>query len=165
MKIFSVLVSLMVATSAFAAPSDIVTGSAGANVVVAQNAKDDYKAELNVAFGYDHVLAQGFQIGGNIAGSFNDDVNTFSALVGPGYNFNPEDIANSFNVDVKVGFVRASVANQTETEFAATIQGGKRFKLAESVSYAPGVEVSKIFADGAKDPTFTVNIFKFAFLF
>ena len=165
MKIFSILVSLIVATSAFAAPSDIVSGSAGANVVVAQNANDDYKAQLNVAFGYDHVFAQGYQVGGLLAGSFNQDDNVFAALVGPGYNFSPEDIGNSFNVDVKVGFIRSSINNREETEFAAVVQGGKRFKLSESVSYAPGLEVSKIFADDSKDPTFTVNIFKFAFLF
>lgn len=165
MKIcLTILLSLFTATS-FAAHSDVLTGSTNANLVLAQDATDDYKASFNVTSGYDHVYANGLQVGATLGGSFSDDYNTFSALVGPGYSFNPEDIGNSFNADVKVGFVRTNIGNHTETEFAATVQGGKRFKLADSVSYAPGVEVSKIFADNAKDPTITFNIFKFAFLF
>ncbi|MEA9356646.1 hypothetical protein SHI21_10540 [Bacteriovorax sp. PP10] len=167
MKIcLTILVSLFAATTSFAAPlSDVLTGSTNANLVLAQDSNDDYKASFNAAFGYDHVYANGLQVGATIGGSFSDDYNTFTALVGPGYNCSPEDIGNSFNADVKVGFVRTNIGNHTETEFAATVQGGKRFKLAESVSYAPGIEVSKIFADNAKDPTITFNIFKFAFLF
>lgn len=166
MKIcLTILLSLFAATTSFAAPlSDVLTGSTNANLVLAQE-NDEYKASFNTTFGYDHVYATGLQVGATIGGSFGDDYSFFTALVGPGYSFSPEDIGNSFNVDVKVGFVRATVFSHTETEFAATVQGGKRFKLAESVSYAPGIEVSKIFADNAKDPSITFNIFKFAFLF
>lgn len=166
MKIcLTILLSFFAATTSFAAHSDVLTGSTNANLVLSQDSKDDYKATFNAAFGYDHVFVNGLQVGSTIEGSFGDDYSTFTALVGPGYSCSPEDIGNSFNVDVKVGFVRASIGNHTETEFAATVQGGKRFKLADSVSYAPGVEVSKIFADNAKDPTITFNVFKFAFLF
>lgn len=165
MKFFLAILLSLAATTTFAAQTDIVTGSTNANLVLAQDSKDDYQATFNVGMGYDHVFNTGLQIGGTLLGSFGDDYSTFTALVGPGYNLTPNDIANSFNADVKIGFVRSSINGHAETEFAATIQGGKRFKLAESVSYAPGVEISKIFADNAKDPSFTFNIFKFAFLF
>lgn len=159
------MLSVFVATSAFAKNDDIITGSSNANLVLAQDSKDDYKPTFNVAFGYDHVYAEGIQVGANLAGTFGDNYSVFTALVGPGYNFSPNDIGNSYNVDVKVGFVRAEYGSTENTDFAAVVQAGKRFKLAENVSYAPGLEVSKVFYDNAKDPAFTFNIFKFAFIF
>lgn len=166
MKIcLAILLSMSIATAAFAKNDDVITGSTSANLVLAEDYKDDYKPTFNMAFGYDHVYAQGYSIGGTLEGSFGDDYSTFKALVGPGYNFTPNDVANSYNVDVKIGFIRSSIGNNEDTEFAAAVQGGKRFKLAENVSYAPGVEVSKTFADDAKGATFTFNVFRFAFIF
>lgn len=161
----SMLVSLFVATNAFAAPSDIVSGSTGANIVMAKDSNDDYKPTFNVAFEMDHVFDGGLQVGGLLGGSFNDDDNVFSFLVGPGYNLNAQDIANSFYATAKIGFVRADVSGDANTEFAALVEGGKRFKLSESVSYSPGLVVTKVFADENDDAVFTVNIFKFSFLF
>ena len=160
----SILFSLLVATNVFAAPSDIVSGSTGSNVEISKDLDDKYSPTLNINFEYDHAFEQGLQVGALAMGSFDDDNNAFAFLVGPGYNLNPQDLANSFYATLKIGFVRADIFGYSDTEFAGQIEGGKRFKLAESVSYSPGLVISKTFADDM-DAVFTVNLFKFSFLF
>lgn len=160
----SILASLFVATTAFAAPSDIVSGSTNANLLFSKNSNDKYEASFNLSTEYDHAFDNGLQVGGLLAGEFTDDTNAFTALIGPGFNLNAQDLANSFYGTVKVGFSRISVNSERNTEFTARAEAGKRFKLSESVSYAPGVAVTHVFVDNA-DPIFELNIFKFSFLF
>nr|BDT28192.1 hypothetical protein BHI3_16580 [Bacteriovorax sp. HI3] len=160
----SILASLLVATTAFAAPSDIVSGSTNSNLFFSKNSDDKYEASLYLATEYDHAFENGLQVGGLLEGAFTDDDNAFTFLVGPGYNMNAQDLGNSFYGTVKAGFTRVSINGDKNTEFTARAEFGKRFKLSESVSYAPGVAVTHVFADET-DPTFQVNIFKFSFLF
>jgi hypothetical protein len=145
---------------------EIVTGSTNAALIFSQNYKgDDYRGRFNTNLGYDHAFEKGFEFGGEIGINISSGYSSYQFTVGPTYNFQAQDIENSYNVGVKAGILIDHSSGYTYDNAIGTLEGGKRFKLAEGITYSPGLKITKVFGAGEADPTFTFNIFKFSLFF
>jgi hypothetical protein len=167
MKIFLfTLMLLALATNSFArGTADIVTGAANANIYMAKDSADDYQTRFHVYGSYDRAFATGLQFGGALYADFGSNYSDYSLLVGPGYNFQHNDLENSFFVLARGGIVISKFLGHTSTNGAIHFEGAKRFKILDNVSYVPGIEISKTLGSNTADPTFAFNIFKFSIFF
>lgn len=161
------LLGLLAAGSAYANPKHIITGSTSSSLIFAQtySNSDDYEVTFNATAGYDYVLEKNLMAGAEANLSFFDGGSFVQLAVGPGYNFS-NDIANSYYASLKVGFSSLHIDRaDTETNAVILAEGGKRFKINESVSYAPSLRISKELGSDSRDPSFSVDILRFALLF
>jgi hypothetical protein len=145
----------------------IVSASASNSSVIVYDStnKGDYKAQFGLTTSYDHAFAHGFQFGGDFQTSFYSGGHSFTLVAGPGYNFTPNDIENSYFASIKFGVTSTKFDSETETNAVAVLTGAKRFKLMEHVSYVPGVRIQKIFGTDTPDPMFSFDLLKISIIF
>lgn len=166
MKIYFAIMLFILTVNSFAKSSaEIFTGSSSANVIMTKTPYDNYKTRFNVVLGYDHAFSNGLQLGTNLSADFGTSYNSYSVLVGPAYNFNPEDIENSFYAGFKGGVIISNLYGFSTTDAIISAEISKRFKLADRVSYVPGIEAAKVLGPNSNDPTIVFNIFRFSLLF
>ena len=164
--ILSLVFLILTTTLSFAKNSaDIFTGSSSANLLFTKAQYEDYKASFVGTIGYDHVFSQGIQLGTVGAAVIGDGYKSITILVGPGYNLNANDLENSFYMSFMMGVDRISYGSYTHSDFVVQADGGKRFKIANGITYSPGVTISKVTGPNSDDPAISINIFKFSLLF
>jgi hypothetical protein len=99
--------------------------------------------------GYAKRLGEIFQLGAKITFVSGSGVTFIQFLAGPTVNFGnfgeggAFDLQNSFFLRGVAGISSASVASFSNTDFAFEFSLGKRFRLSESISYAPTFAVEK----------------------
>lgn len=166
MKFLIAIMLTALTTNSFAkSTAEIFTGSSNANVNMVQTGHEEYETRFNIDLGYDHAFSNGLQLGAEVTGNFGSDFNIFSLLVGPAYNFNSEDLENSFYIGAKGGFITATFEGTSATDAIISAEISKRFKLADGISYVPGVNAAKVLGPNSNDPTIVFNLFKFSVLF
>jgi hypothetical protein len=129
--------------------------------------KDGYnevKSSFDATAAYDYSFAQGLMLGADFGTSIYSNSSFWSLAIGPGYNFNKQDIENSYFATAKIGAASSHYGSYSSTHALMTLKGGKRFKLMEHVSYVPGLSISKVFEIGS-DPTLTFEILRIAIIF
>lgn len=165
MKSLLAIVVLLFSLNSFAKSSaDIFTGGTSSSLLFSKDVNNSYEASFNLALGYDHAFESGLQLGTTLSTTIFSSMTSVTVLVGPGYNFSPTDLENSFYVDLKAGANGYDWYGTTSYDAMAAVLFGKRFKLAENISYSPSISVTHVFQE-ENDPTFSVNIARFSLLF
>lgn len=129
-------------------------------------------AMINAALGARYLIDYGIQLGmasvltDAYSSSTNVSVTGLTFLAGPTFNLPINDIENAFSIDTDFGFTTAAVRSTalagTTTSFTFLAGIGKRFKIAEHVSYYPGFSAILI----TNAPTqFTISPVGFSFFF
>lgn len=165
----SLLSLLMISGAALAKDTaHIISAQSSSSLLFSKTSSysDDYEATFTLGTGYDYAFAGGFQLGATAAAAVYSGGSSFSLAVGPGYNFSSNDIENSFFVAFKGGFVTYHFdAQDSDTTAFLSLDMAKRFKIAENISYVPGLNVTKELGDDARDPSFSFEIVRFSLLF
>jgi len=165
MKSLLAITALFFSLNTFAKSSaDIFTGGTSSSLLFSKDLNNKYEASFNLAVGYDHAFNTGLQLGGSFSTTIFSSVTNSTLLIGPGYNFSPEDLGNSYYVELRAGVNGYDFYGTTSYDAVGAVLFGKRFKLAENVSFSPSVSVTHVFLDG-NSPTFSVNIARFSLLF
>ncbi|MBC7539979.1 MAG: hypothetical protein H7281_14245 [Bacteriovorax sp.] len=126
---------------------------------------DSYNATFNLDVGYDYAFANGLQLGGNFETIIYSHSSVWKLGAGPAYNFNHKNIENSFFAGLKVGTISTHYGSYTNISGFISIEGGKRFRLMENVSYVPGVIVEKILGSNTPDASFAFEFFRLSLIF
>jgi hypothetical protein len=157
---------MLLSASAFAkSEGHIITASSTkSSLSIFKDSYDEVQGSFDATAAYDYSFAQGLMLGADFGTSIYSNSSFWSLAVGPGYNFNKQDIENSYYATAKVGAASSHYGSYSTTYALVTLKGGKRFKLMEHVSYVPGVSISKVFVTGS-DPTLTFEIFRIAIIF
>lgn len=142
----------------------LISGSANSNLSFRES-NNSYEGIFNLNFGYDYAFDSGIQIGGVAGTAFSSGYRSYFLLLGPTYNFNKEEIENSFFVGLKAGLRSYHFTNYSNTYALINADAGKRFRLTDSISYVPGVEISKNLDDSSENPTLTFQILRFTLVF
>jgi hypothetical protein len=94
---------------------------------------------------YRYTLSESFQLGSKISTNFSS-ADTFSSKslrfsVGPVFNFGAESLQDSYFLDAQVGIgiSKYNDAGDWDGSRSLSLNFGKRFALAESVSYNPSL--------------------------
>lgn len=145
--------------------ADIFSGSTSSLFLFSQSASQSYRTSFWAATAYDHAFSSGLQIGMTATASMQSESNIFSLTAGPAYNFNADDLENSFFVGIQGGGVSTNYTSYHSFDSIVAAEIGKRFKLAEGICYSPGFSASKALGPNSNDPTYSINIFKFSVLF
>jgi len=169
MRLFKLcLLSLVLTSSAFAKDSaHIITGSTSSSISAAKlDWSDSYDIDFSATLGYDYAFTGGFQLGGTAGVGIFSGGSSVALTVGPGYNFSPEDVENSFFTAIRFGVVNLHIDSETSvTDTFISAEIAKRFKVLENVSYVPGLQVTKEVGSDAADPTFNFDIFRVSLVF
>jgi hypothetical protein len=164
MRIFILASLLLLSFNAFS--TEIISGSTSSSLFLTHNDySDKYEPTFVFHLGYDHVFTNGIQLGSDAVGSIYNNGSSYSLTVGPGYNFSPDDLLNSFYVLIKGGVVVNDLGGSADTNAVAFVEAGKRFKILDHVSYVPGISVYQDFGPNSADPTIKIIFAKFSFLF
>ncbi len=156
----------LLSTTAFAKSSgEIFTASSNSNLIFSQRNYENYKASFNATVGYDHAFSNGFELGGTFGLSVISHYSIYALTVGPTYNIQGKDIENSYYAGFKIGMQVENTYGYTYDNAIAIVEGGKRFKIIEGITYSPGVTITQVFGANADDPTIAINIFKFSLVF
>jgi hypothetical protein len=165
MRILILALSALLTSTTFAKEgTHIITGSTSSSLFFF-DAGDKYESSFILGGGYDYACESGLMLGTNAGLSIGSGYSTYNLLVGPGFNFNKSDVANSAFASVKAGVEINRFYGLTSTDAVATLEVGKRFKLGDNVSYSPTISAHKMFSHNAADPTFALNLVKFSFQF
>lgn len=161
-------ISVLGVTEAVKADTHIVSGSATSSVLLSESSSswsDSYEATFGLGVGYDYAFTNGFQLGGETSVGIYDGGSLISLAVGPGYNFN-SDIANSFFVKINLGYTKMHIDSFIDSDNTfLTLQVAKRFKLNESISFVPGIQVLKVLETDSPKPSISIDLFNFSLLF
>lgn len=164
----SCLVLLSLCSTAFAKDSaHILSGQTSSRVSASKPVYDDrYDTDFGLGIGYDRAFSGGFQFGGTLGAALFSGGSLVTLNVGPGYNFSPEDVENSFYTAFRFGVQTLHInEDATDTDTFLTLEIAKRFKLMENVSYVPGVTVQKYLGSNAADPSFSLELFRLSLVF
>lgn len=169
MRLFKLcLLSLVLASAAYAKDSaHIITGSTSSSVSASQPEwSDSYDIDFSATLGYDYAFTGGFQLGGTAGVGIFSGGSSGTLTIGPGYNFSPDDIENSFFTTIRFGVSNLHIDSETSvTDTFISAEFAKRFKVIENVSYVPGLLVTKELGPDAADPTFNFDIFRLSLVF
>jgi len=162
----SFLFLILLSASVFAKSEGhiISASSTKSSLSIFKDGFGEVRGSFDATAAYDYSFAQGLMLGADFGTSIYSNSSFWSLAVGPGYNFNKQDIENSYYVTAKGGAASSHYGSYSTTYALLTLKGGKRFKLMEHVSYVPGVSISKAFLTGS-DPTLTFEIFRISIIF
>ncbi len=165
--LFSILIILLVQNNVFAKnTADIFSGGTNSALSLSKANSNTYTSVLSGTIAYDHAFANGLQLGTTGKFSIQSGYKTFQLTIGPAYNFNDNDLENSFFVGLQAGVLNYSYSGLDYSSSRGVITGefGKHFKLAEGICYSPGISVMKLFSS-SQDPFISINLFKLSVLF
>jgi hypothetical protein len=139
---------------------------------------NDYGTGIDSAFSlglsYDYSLSQGFQVGTDLSVSITDLSNVYSILPGVTYNIfvdNQESLNSAYFIKLNTGVVIVdfksaifysgrSAFSPSTSEFVYTLRLGKRFLLAENISWSPSIQMTHAPDAFDSDPSVTIQLFK-----
>ncbi|HAZ11241.1 MAG: hypothetical protein A2X86_08285 [Bdellovibrionales bacterium GWA2_49_15] len=144
----------------------IISGSSESSLSFHQSDDNEPTRYFSLGTGYEYAFESGLQLGGSLFTSIWPGGYTESLSFGPGYNFNKEDLQNSFFGTIKYGVVILHNDSYSSQNLRfGTIELAKRFKIFENVSFIPGFEVSKWFSLNDSEPTWKINLLKISIFF
>ena len=144
----------------------IFTGSTSSSLMLSPRTyQTGYDLDFVSYIGYGYAFTNGFQVNSSFSASIGSGMDAYALSIGPSYNFNGDEIENSFYIGLQAGALVSSYSYSTYTDGVVYLDFGKRFKLSENVSYSPSVSAVQVLGPGDNDPNFSVDLFKFSILF
>lgn len=137
------------------------------------------ETNFSIGLSYDYYLDYGIQVGADFGVAITNDTNIYSLLPGVTYNIFFDDkksLASAFFIKVNAGIVvvdydkivyipSAGHSTGRESEFVYTVELGKRFSLANNVSWSPAIEMTHIPDGYDSDPSVEVKFLRLDILF
>lgn len=134
---------------------------------------------FSIGLGYDYYLGYGFQIGTDLGIAITNDTDVYSLLPGVTYNIFSDDkksLASAFFFKINAGVVvvdyerivylaSSGYSTGRESEFVYTVELGKRFAIANNVSWVPSIKMFHVPDAADSDPSFDINFLRLSVLF
>lgn len=165
-KIFTLFVLILSLNAFCKTEGHTITGGTNAGIYAyTPTAYSDYEMYLSLNGGYGYFMKNGFQFSLTTVLTLQSGTDILSLAMGPTYNFDPKKVEDSYFVSTLLGATFLNYETGSDTTPLIILEAGKRFLLAENVSYVPSMALSKELDSNSADPTFSFNLIRFSFFF